>query len=360
MMKNQNKENAFQNLQQMEQQNKLFNMDMERIQELMRKLEMQMKMEDLANKLEDMAKRENELQKNTDGQKKDSKELNKDQKDIQKDLKEALQKDMKEIDQMNNKQQRPEKTDDAAEMGKEADQNMDQSSDGLNKNDKQKASQSQGKAQQNLKQMASALKKMAAGMDAEQIDIDIKATRQILTNLIRFSFDQEKLMGKVKQTSASSPQYVGNTQEQNRLKTNARMMKDSLFALSKRVFQIAATVNKETSDLEANINNTINALEGRRLSEAVTRQQYAMTSANNLALLLNELLSNLMQSQAEASGEGQGKGKPKPGKGKGGSSPGQQMQDIITGQEQLGKGMKPGEGKQPGGGKQPGEKPGGK
>lgn len=357
MMKNMNKDNAFQNLQQMEQQNKLFNMDMERIQELMKKLEMQMKMEDLANKLEDLAKRENQLQQNTDAQKKDNDQLNKDQKDIQQDLKEAMQKDMKEIDKLNNEQQRPEKTDDAKEEGKEADQNMEQSSDQLQKNDKQKASQSQSKAQQNLKKMAASLKSMAAGMDAEQIDIDIKATRQILTNLIRFSFDQEKLMNKVKQTPMSSPLYVTNTQEQNRLKANARMMKDSLFALSKRVFQIAATVNKETTDLEANINNTLNALENRRMSEAVTRQQYAMTSANNLALLLNELLENLMQSQAEASGEGQGKqGKPKPGKGKGGSA-GQQMKDIITGQEQLGKGMKDGQGKQPGG-KQPGNTPG--
>jgi hypothetical protein len=357
MMRNLNKENAFQNLQQMEQQNKLFNMDMERIQELMKKLEMQMKMEDLAKKMDDLANRENQLQKSTDAQSKDNKSLDKDQQDIQKDLKDALQKDMKEIDKINNEQQRPEKTDDAKELGNDADQNMDQSSDQLKKSDKQKASQAQSKAQQSLKQMSAALKKMAAGMDAEQIDIDIKATRQILTNLIRFSFDQEKLMNKVKQTPLSSPLYVANAQEQNRLKANAKMMKDSLFTLSKRVFQIAATVNKETSDLEANINNTINALEGRRLSEAVTRQQYAMTSANNLALLLNELLSNLMESQAEASGEGQGQGKPKPGKGKG-SGAGQQMQDIITGQESLGKGME-GKGKQQGG-KQPGDKQGGK
>lgn len=356
MMRNMNKENAFQNLQQMEQQNKLFNMDMERIQELMKKLDMQMKMEDLAKKMDDLANRENQLQKSTDAQSKDNKQLDKEQQEIQKDLKDALQKDMKEIDKLNNEQQRPEKTDDAKEQGKEADQNMDQSSDQLKKSDKQKASQAQSKAQQNLKQMSAALKKMAAGMDAEQIDIDIKATRQILTNLIRFSFDQEKLMNKVKQTPLSSPLYVANAQEQNRLKANAKMMKDSLFTLSKRVFQIAATVNKETSDLEANINSTISALEGRRLSEGVTRQQYAMTSANNLALLLNELLSNLMESQAEASGEGQGQGKPKPGKGKG-SGAGQQMKDIITGQESLGKGME-GKGQQQGG-KQPGDKQGG-
>ncbi len=52
----------------------------------------------------------------------------------------------------------------------------------------------------------------------EQIDIDIKATRQILTNLIRFSFDQEKLMAKGEtDLICPVPSYVTNTQEQNRL-----------------------------------------------------------------------------------------------------------------------------------------------
>ncbi len=361
MMKNMNKDNAFQNLQQMEQQNKLFNMDMERIQELMKKLEMQMKMEDLANKLDNLAKQEGELQQNTDANKKTNDQLSKDQKEIQKDLKEAMQKDMKEIDKLNNEQRKPEKMDDMKEMGKEADKNMEESDQELQQNQKQKASKAQNKAQQNLQQMAASMKKMSSGMDAEQIDIDIKATRQVLTNLIRFSFDQEKLMNKVKQTSMSSPAYVTNTQEQNRLKGNARMIRDSLFSLSKRVFQIAASINKETSDMENNINSTINSLEARRLGEAVTRQQYAMTSANNLALMLNELLENMLQMQAQAQSAGDGSCSkpggmsPKGGKGK---NTGQMMQDIITGQQQMGKGMQQGKGQQQGG-KQPGQQPGG-
>jgi len=358
MMKEMNKENTFNNLQQMEQRNKLFNMDMERIQELMRKLEMQMKMEDLGNKLEDLARRENELQQNTEESKKQNAELIQDQKDIQNDLKQALQQDMKDIERLNDKQQKPEKLDNAKELGKEAEQSMQEGNNELQKNQKQKASQAQNKARQNLQQMAAAMKQMAAGMDAEQIEIDIKATRQILTNLIRFSFDQEKLLQTVKRTPVSSPAYVSNSREQNRLKNNAKMIKDSLFTLSKRVFQIAATVNKETSDLEANIQSTLTALEHRRLSEAISRQQFAMTSANNLALLLNELLENLLQNQAQAQSSGDGSCSkpggmnPKPGKG---GSAGQMMKDIITGQEELGKNMQKGKGKQPGASEQPGK-----
>ncbi|MFT4060790.1 MAG: DUF4175 family protein [Edaphocola sp.] len=355
MQQQRNKENAFQNLQQMEQQNKLFNMDLERIQELIRKLEMQMKMEDLAAKMENLATQEDKLNEQNNARSEDNKQLAKQQDALQNQLKQALQNDMKEIEKLNNSQQNPEKTDDAQEQGKEADKDMEESSDQLQQNNNQKASKAQQNASNNMRQMAKSLMKMAAGMDAEQIEIDIKATRQILTNLLRFSFDQENLMNTVKHTPMSSPKYVENSRAQNRLQANARMIKDSLFTLGKRVFQIAATVNKETTDLESNINSTIYALENRRLGEAVTRQQYAMTSANNLALLLNELLENLMQNQAQAQASGQGKGgKPKPGSGGGA---GQQLKDIITGQQQLGQGMQKGMGK--GNQQQQGQQPGG-
>lgn len=352
MMQQMNKDNAFQQLQQMEQQNKLFNMDMERIQELMKKLEMQMKMEDMANKMDELANREHQLKQDTDGAKKDKDGLTKDQKDIRKDLKGVMQQDMKELDKMNSGQREPEKLDDVKDKGKEADNNMEQSSDQLQSGQKQKAGESQSKAEQNMRQMAADMRKKSSGMDPEQLDIDIKATRQILTNLIRFSFDQEQLMNKVKQTPLASPNYVANTREQNRLKGNARMIKDSLFTLSKRVFQIAATVNKESSGLEQNIQNTIAALENRLVNEASVRQQYAMTNANNLALALNELLENLIQQQSQAQqspGNGScskpGGMNPKPGKG----NAGQMMKDIITGQQQLGKGMQQGQGKPEGG-----------
>src|SRR5690606_23712069 len=90
---------------------------------------------------------------------------------------------------------------------------------------------------------------------------------------------------------------------------------------------------------------TVTALGNRRMPEAVTRQQFAMTNANNLALLLNELLENLLQEQAQAMGQpSPGSGKPQQGQG----GAGQMMKDIITGQQQLGEGKLPGPSGKPG------------
>ena len=66
LMNKLNKEEAFKEMQQMEQENKLFDMDLKRMQELMKKLEMQMRMEDMANKLDELAKKQLDLKKETD------------------------------------------------------------------------------------------------------------------------------------------------------------------------------------------------------------------------------------------------------------------------------------------------------
>lgn len=375
LMNKLNKEQAFQTMKQLEQDNKLFDMDLKRMQELMKKMEMQMRMEDLANKLDKLAEKQLDLKEQTEQQKKDNEALAAKQDELKSELDKAMKEDMKELDKANKDMKQDEQNlDKEKSEGEQAQQEMQQSKEQLGKKQNQKSSQSQNKAAQNLQSMANGLRSAAAGMDVEQIDIDIKATRQILTNLMRLSFDQEQLMKKVQVTPASSQVYITNQHEQSRLRNNSRMIRDSLFELSKRVAQLSATVNKETTELEKNIAASVNSLEARRIGDAVTRSQYSMTHTNNLALMLNELLSNLLQMQAQAS-QNQGScnkpgGKtPKPG-------PGKQLSDIITEQQQLGNAMQQmkeaqqkrsqGKGQQQGktgegesqGGEQPGQKEG--
>ena len=336
-----NKENAFQTMKQLEQQNKLFNMDLERMQELMKKLEMQMRMEDMANKMEKLAERQLDIKKETDHETKDQQSLAKEQEDLKKDLDKALQEDMKQLKELNEQSKQQQDLDKADEQAKEAGKQMQESSQELQKKQNSKASKAQDKAAQNLQQMANQMRQMAGGMSMQQIEIDIRAVRQILSNLMRLSFDQEQLMDKVSKTAPSSQAYLANQLEQNRLHRNSQMIRDSLFVLSKRLFQLAATVNKETTELEKNMQFAKESIEARNVGDAVTKQQFVMTRTNNLALMLNEMLSNLMQMQSQAmQQQGQQQGScqnpggqtPKPG-------PGDQMSDIITKQKELGNAM---------------------
>ncbi len=364
LMKQLNKEQAMEAMKQLEQENKLFKMDMERMQEQMNKLEQQMRMEDVANKMDDLAKKEKALNAETDKGKKDAAELAKEQEKLKNELDKALKEDMKEIDKLAGKNKKEEGVEDAKKAGDDAKKEMEESQKQLDQKQNSKASKPQKDAAKNLEQMANSLRKAAGGMDQEEIDIDIKATRQILSNLIRLSFDQEDLMAEVRSTSTASQQFITNQEEQNRLHANSYMIRDSLFALSKRVIKLGPKINKMTTDLEHYLALSADAIEARNIGGALANEQFVMTSTNNLALILNELLSNLMQMQMDGS-EGQGScskpggKKPKPGAG-------QQLSDIITEQESLGKSMgkmgkKPGDkpGDKPGGNK-PGDKPGDK
>ncbi len=353
-----NPQKAFEQLQKMEQQNKLFQMNMERVQALIKQLELQIAMEQTAAQLEKFIAEEQEITKKTEQGRLDE-QLAKEQKNLQ----EAFEKAMNEASkQLKQKEENAESNEsigqDLQNASDKVAEEMSNSSEAIQNKQQQSAKNNQQKATQRMQQMAKSLKDKAGGMDMEQLDIDIKATRQLLTNLLRFSFDQEALIEKVKTTPIHSQNFLDINKEQGRLGANARILKDSLYALSKRVFQIAASVNKEATELEMNINQAIASLQERYASNAQVKQQYAMTNANNLALILNELLENLMNDMSEASGAEGSSGKPKSGKpssgegkekgkGKGqGEGAGDQLKDIITKQQQLGQGMQQGQGKQ--------------
>jgi hypothetical protein len=356
-----NKEDAQKTLQQMQEQNKLFNMDMERMKDLMKQLEAQMRMEDLANKASELAQKQQELKQRTDAKKQGNEDLAKQQSALQKELQKTLGEDLKSLEKLSDGIQRKMDLSKPASEGKKAGEQMQQSEQQLQQNNSSQSSQSQKKAAQNLQEMANSLRSMAGGMDVQQIDIDIRATRQLLTNLIRLSFDQEGLMGDVRGTSTASQAYLANMREQERLRNASLMIRDSLFSLSKRVFKLAPTVNKETAELERNMKMSTTALEQRDVSNALTRQQYVMTHTNNLALMLNELLSNLMQMRSQSMSSSSPGSCTKPGSGAPKPGASQQLKDIITQQQRLGQqmgeqpGKKPGEGKQGQQSKQPGK-----
>jgi hypothetical protein len=392
LMQKLNKEQAMETMAKMQQDNKLFKMDMQRMQELMKKLEMQMHMEDMANKMDDLARKERDLQAKTeraekeeaangqkdiakDGAQKDaqgkdkptaeSKEqkskndaLAKEQKDIKDKLDKAMKEELKEAQKLAKETKQKDRMEDEEKQGNDAGKDMQESEEELGKKENKKASKAQDNAAKNLESMAKSLRKKSSGMDIDQIELDIKATRQILSNLIRLSFDQEDLMENVRKTSTASQAYITNQEEQNRLYGNSRMIRDSLFELSKRVEKLSATVNKETTSLEQNMKRAVDALENRMVSAAITDEQYVMTHTNNLALMLNEILSKLMQMENQAKQPGGDGSCSKPGGAKPSSGPGKQLSDIITEQQQLGESMQKmqKDGQKPGGTK--GQKPG--
>jgi hypothetical protein len=140
---------------------------------------------------------------------------------------------------------------------------------------------------------------------------------------LQLSFDQEALMKEAKQVNVNDPKYPGLARKQSKLRDDARMIEDSLLALSKRNPKISPKVNEEITNINSNMERSVQSLADRSTAEAQNRQQQAMTSVNNLALMLNESLEQMMQqmnqqnkSDKEGNGECKNPGKgSKPGKG---------------------------------------------
>jgi hypothetical protein len=150
-------------------------------------------------------------------------------------------------------------------------------------------------------------KKNEEGEDAQN-NVDEQQLRELLKNLINSSFDQEKVMETLKNTNPTDPNYLILAQKQKDIKDNLKTAEDSLYSLSRRVPQIQSTVNQEVGSINSHIDHALENLSDRRTAEASRNQQYAMTSMNNLALMLNEALEQLQNSMKNGkSGKGKSK-----------------------------------------------------
>ena len=180
-----------------------------------------------------------------------------------------------------------------------------------------------------------------SGSQGEQIEEDLAMLRQILDNLIVFSFRQEALMEDFKLTQYGNPLFGKRLNIQNDLKQNFQHIDDSLFSLSLRQPAIGQKINESITQVHYNLKKAMERLAENQIPKGVGSQQYTVTATNNLANLLTNLLTS-MQQQQMGQGSGSGKqGMPKPGQGQG---EGFQLPDIIEKQKSLAEKMQEGMG----------------
>ena len=131
-------------------------------------------------------------------------------------------------------------------------------------------------------------------------------------------------------------------QQQLKLQDDAKVVEDSLYALANRVIQIQSFITRELNDMKSYMNESVGSIKDRRINVATSKQQFAMTSMNNLALMLSDVFRQMQQQMAMAMampGKGKGKGKEK------GKSPGEMQQELSDQMQKMGDG-KGGQGKQ--------------
>lgn len=180
---------------------------------------------------------------------------------------------------------------------------------------------SQQGAGEQMKQLAMAMQQQQSQGGMDSVSEDAAVLRQILDNLIRFSFSQEEVLGIFKEIAFTNPKYGNYLTSQHDLKQNFRHVNDSLFSLSLRQPSMGKEIHQLTTEINNHIDVSLDDLAQNRIPKGVTQQQYALAGANDLAVILSDILEN-MQMQMQSSG----------GQGEGSDS---QLSDIIEQQESL-------------------------
>jgi len=344
-----------QKLQETVEQMKLSNKDIEkeldRSLEIFKQLEIEQKIQESIEKLDDFAKKQEQLANETQESKKaDNTELKQKQEELNKEFKD-IAKQMDELEQKDKKLEFPKNFDNPEEEKKEIEKDLKESKDQLNDNKNKKAATAQKKAAEKAEKLAAQMKEKQQQGEMEEKEDESNSLRSLLENLVKLSFSQEELMNELKNTDVNNPKYLSIGQKQRKLKDDARMIEDSLFAISKRMSEIQSSVNKEISAINMNMEKSLDQLEDRQTSGARSRQQFVMTSVNNLSLLLSEVLNALQNQMNQKQGMGACK---KPG-GKPGGKPSSSIAQLKKLQEQLNKRLQDMKD-----GKMPGQKPGSK
>jgi hypothetical protein len=331
-----NQEDLMEKLSNFKQNAKNQTKSLEQLVELTKKYYVEKKAKQLKDKLDNLSKKQDDLSnKDMDNNSENQEEINNDFDKIKNELKD-LAKENKEfkkpLDIPNDKDAQKSITDD-----------LNKASEELQKNSKSKAKPKQKSASKQMNQLAQKMEQSMDQGEMEQLEEDITMLRQILDNLLSFSFSQEAVMSKFKKIKTGSPSFNANLKTQQNLKLQFKHIDDSLFSLSLRNPKIGENITKEIGNAVYNLDKSLESLVDNLFSKGILHQQYTVSSSNKLANILADVLSNLNMSMSSMSS-----GKPKPGEGEG-----MQLSDIIKKQEGisnkmkdgLNNGSKPGEGK---------------
>lgn len=353
LMEENNKQEIKKELDKIDQSAEDMKKQLDRSLEMLKRLQVNEKIDDIEKELNELAKKQEELKKDIQEDKLTEEESVKKQEELNKKF-DDLKKELEELKKLNEKLDKPMNLGDTESSEEKISDDMQESKENLQEGKDKKAGEKQKSAADEMKKLAEQLDKQQQEANKQQQEEDIDLLRNILENLIKLSFNQEDVMNKFTKVTDTDPAYKKYGRQQRRIIDDTKIVKDSLLALAKRQPKIATFIDQELNSIEINHDLAIDDIDEHRRRELNKHQQLAMTSYNNLALLLNESLQSMqqqMQSMMEGSGQCNNpgkKGRPKSGQ----NMSSEDMKQMLKKQlEQMQKGPNKG-------GKEPGEKEG--
>lgn len=306
LMDQNNKDQTQNELSKMQLDNKSLKNELDRILELYKQLEFEQNFQQHIDRLNELAKEQKDLATQSLTKEAGLDALKNKQKELSRAF-EELKKELKKLEEKNQQLERPNPFQNPEQETKEIGQQQKAAEAQLDKNERKQAAEKQQKAGDELEQLAKKMSEMQQESAEMENNLNAKALRQLLENLLKTSFDQEKVMLNLRRINSNDPQYTANVQQQRQIKDNMKTIADSLSVLGKRVPQMETAVNEELQKINFNMDKSLENLADRNTAAANKNQQYTMTSMNNLSLMLNEALDQLQQMMKNGKPGGKGK-----------------------------------------------------
>jgi len=300
MMQEMNKDQMREALEKMKMSAEDINKSLDQQLSLFKLLEFEKKFQEVIDNTRNLAQEQKDLSQQTEQKAIPKEELQQKQEQLNQKFQD-LQKDIQELHKLNKELEEPNKLQNRSEQEQKIMQKMKESAEQLNKNNRSKAKESQKDAAKQMEDMADQLQQEKDEAEEEDLAEDIEALRQILENLIRTSFKQEAVMQNVRKAGARSPLLTDYIREQSNIQDYMRMIDDSLTQLARRQPMVEPFITKEVTKIREYSNSAIPQLVDRKINPALSDQQFALTSMNNLALMLAESLKKMKEKQKESS-----------------------------------------------------------
>lgn len=301
--------------------------NLEQILELTKRYYVTEKASQIAKELEELARKQetlSELKLGEDFSDKEQKRLNEEFESLEKEIRD-LENDNQELkkpieldtDETKTGAIKQDQQDALEEINKH--QGMEESSQSKEKEDAgNNATKKQKSAAQKMREMSQSLKSGASGggqSDAE----DAEMLRQILDNLVTFSFKQENLFDNIQSADVDISQFSKTVKGQQDLRRLFEHVDDSLFALSLRRAELSEFVNEQITEVYYNIDKSLESIADNQIYQGASYQQYVINATNALADFLANVLDNMQQNMSPGQGSGEGQDF--------------QLPDIIKGQQ---------------------------
>lgn len=335
-----------QKLEELQLNNEELEKELDRNLEMLKKFEFEEELEESIDKLDELKQRQEELKEQNESKAVTQEQIAEEQKKLLDEFKQLSNK-LDGLQEKNAALEQEQNLDDTQAQQESIEKQLEETQEHSENKKRKKASQSQQKTLDEMEKLQAMLQQAQQQSGEQGPAEDMDALRQILENLIDLSISEEDLLSTLDETHKSDPEYVRLIHWQNKLRDDSKILEDSLYALSRRQIQIKATINREMSTIYSSIQKSLDHMAERESDKALVQQQMVMTSANNLALMLSDVLQAMQEEMADKMPGQQQCNKP----GSGNPSP----SDMKKMQEQLKKQME--EMKQ---GNQNGKKPKGK